>query len=40
MEKNESEKMNNLMSGLIDRSNAKLEKLGLSPNKRYNQFPK
>lgn len=26
--------MKNLMSGIIERSNAKLEKLGISPSKR------
>lgn len=34
MEKLELDKMKNLMSGIIERSNAKLEKMGISPTKK------
>lgn len=38
VEKLEVEKMKNLMGGIIERSNAKLEKMGISPNKRRSEI--
>lgn len=33
LQRYEMEKMNNIMSGIIERSNAKMVKLGISPDK-------
>ena len=38
LERYEVEKMNNLMSGIIERSNAKMQKMGISPSKAVKFF--